>query len=198
MTAYSEAKIYGGLGSILVILTVAPSVGWVLGIAGFILILIAIHKLSVGLGDRQIFTNAILSVVFAIVAVALAAFFVIAVFLHYVGVNYPNGFPYMMEQYQNVGTANLTAAILILLPALIVTWVLLILSGYFIHKSYGEISKRLNISLFGTGGLLYLIGSITVIIMVGFLLLIVAQIIIAIAFFSIPDYGIHEKKTVQT
>ena len=197
MTPYSDARIYGGIGSILVILTFVPSIGWILGIAGFVLILIAIHRISTGLGEREIFTNAILSIVFAIVAVALAAFFVVAIFLHYFGLNYPNGYPAMMEQYQNLGAVNLAGLAVLILPALAVTWLLLILSGYFIHKSYGEISRRLNIPLFETGALFYLIGSITVIIMVGFLLLVVAQIIIAIAFFSIPDQGITRTTTGQ-
>ena len=104
MTAYSDARIYGGIGSILVILTVVPTIGWVLGIAGFILILAAIDKLSSALGDRHIFTDAIMSVIFAIVSVAVAAFFIIAFVLHYIGVNYPNGLPSTMGQYPAIGT----------------------------------------------------------------------------------------------
>lgn len=187
VTAYSDARIYGGIGSILVMLTIAPTIGWVLGIAGFVLILVAIERLSTALGDRHIFSNAILSVVFAIAAVAVTAFLVIAVFLHYVGVNYPNGFPYTMGQYQNLGAVNWSAVVIAIVPSLLVTWVLLIFSGYFIRKSYGSIAEKLKIPMFETGALFYLIGAITVIIAIGFLLLLVAQILIAIAFFSIPD-----------
>lgn len=196
VTAYSDARIYGGIGSILVILTIAPTIGWVLGIAGFVLILVAIHRLSMELGDRHIFTNAILSVVFAIIAVAVSAFFVIAIVLHYIGVNYPSSFPYMMDQYQNLGAVNWSAVAIALIPALLATWILLIFSGYFIRQSYGAISKRLNIPMFETGALFYFIGAITVVVMIGFLLLLVAQILIAIAFFSIPD-NIEAKKVAS-
>lgn len=187
MTAYSDARIYGGTGSILVILTVVPTVGWVLGIAGFILILLALKRLSSELGDRHIFTNAIISVIFAIIAVALSAILVIVIFLHYVGVNYPNGFSYMLGQSPNLGTVNWSAVAIALIPSLLVTWIFLILSGYFIRQSYRSIATKLNIPLFETGALIYFIGAITVIIMIGFLLLLVAQIIIAVAFLSIPD-----------
>ncbi len=158
----------------------------------------AIDRLSTELGDRHIFTNAILSVVFAIIAVAVSAFFVIAVVLHYVGVNYPTGFPNMVGQYQNLGTVNWSAVAIALIPALLATWILLIFSGYFIRQSYGAISRRLNIPLFETGALFYFIGAITVVIMIGFLLLLVAQIIIAIAFFSIPDNVVARKGVSQT
>ena len=138
------------------------------------------------------------SVVFAIIAVAVSAFFVIAVVLHYVGVNYPTGFPNMVGQYQNLGTVNWSAVAIALIPALLATWILLIFSGYFIRQSYGAISRRLNIPLFETGALFYFIGAITVVIMIGFLLLLVAQIIIAIAFFSIPDNVVARKGVSQT
>ena len=144
MTAYSGARIYGGTGSILVILTVAPTIGWVLGIAGFILILLAIERLSTELGDWHIFTNAILSVIFAIITGAVSAFLVIAVFLHFVGVNYPIGFSYMSGQVPNLGSVNWSAVAIALFSSLLVIWILLIISGYFIRQSYGAIGTKLN------------------------------------------------------
>ncbi len=41
--------------------------------------------------------------------------------------------------------------------------------------------------LFGTAALLYLIGAALTIILVGFLLIFVAQILFIVAFFSLPD-----------
>jgi len=46
MTSLSEAKVFGGIGSILVLLTAVPSVGPLFGIAGFIMILLAINNIS--------------------------------------------------------------------------------------------------------------------------------------------------------
>lgn len=173
-----------------------PTVGWVLGIAGFILILIAIDRVSVEVGDRQIFTNAILSIVFAIIAVAVAAFFVIALILHFVGLGNIPSYNYTM--YQNMAQANWVNIILAVIPALLATWILLIFSALFIRRAYGGIAKSLNVSLFETGALLYLIGAFTVIIAIGFLILIVAQIIIAIAFLSIPDTVPGKPKAQET
>lgn len=185
MTALSDAKIYGGIGAILVILTGIPAYGWILGIVGFILVLIAINRISVEVGDRQIFTNAILSIVFAIVAVAVAAIFVIALLYHFVGFN--NLPSYNYTQFQNMAQASAGDIFLVIIPALLATWVLLIFSAYFLRRVYGSISAKLNVPMFETGALLYLIGALTAVIVVGFLILFVAEIIIAIAFFSIPD-----------
>jgi hypothetical protein len=46
MASLSQAKTYGGIGSLLVLLSPVPSVGWILAIAGFVLTLIAVKNIS--------------------------------------------------------------------------------------------------------------------------------------------------------
>jgi len=66
-------------------------------------------------------------------------------------------------------------------------WVLVIVAAFFLWRSYKRVAAKLNVKLFGIGALIYLIGAILTIIFVGFILTFVAQIMFAIAFFSLPD-----------
>ncbi len=64
----------------------------------------------------------------------------------------------------------------------------LIISAIFLRKSYEKIATHLNVNMFRTAALLYLIGAALVIVFgLGFILLFVAQILLIVAFFSIPD-----------
>ena len=64
-------------------------------------------------------------------------------------------------------------------------WICFVVSSIFLRRGYGELGRRLNVGLFGTGALLYLIGAVLVIILIGFLLILVADILFIVAFFSI-------------
>jgi uncharacterized membrane protein len=68
---------------------------------------------------------------------------------------------------------------------LVAIWACFLVSSIFLRRSYGELGKRLGVGLFGTAALLYLIGAILTIIVVGFLLVLVADILFIVAFFSI-------------
>ncbi len=61
------------------------------------------------------------------------------------------------------------------------------IASIFLKRSYDNIGTRLNIGMFHTTGLLYLIGAATLIIGVGFIIAIVAAILQIVAFFSIPE-----------
>lgn len=65
-------------------------------------------------------------------------------------------------------------------------WVFFLESAIFLRKSYNAIGSEINVHTFNTAGLLCLIGAATAIIAVGFRILLVAQILTAVTFFSIP------------
>lgn len=185
MTRLSDAKIMGGIGSILVLLTAVPTVGWLLAIAGFILILIAIKKISTAVGDATIYSNMILSVVLAIASLVVAAVTVIAGVLKLLGMGSFVNSTFMLNP--NLQPGDWIGFALAVLPGLIAVWVLIIVSAIFLRRSFVSISDKLGVHLFGTAALIFLIGAITVIIGIGFLLILVAEIIFAVAFFSIPE-----------
>ena len=73
------------------------------------------------------------------------------------------------------------------LVGLAVVWVMLLVSAVYVRRSYGAIASKLNVGMFGTAGMLYLVGAATTIVLVGFLLLFIAQILVVVAFFSLPN-----------
>ncbi|MEM2270585.1 MAG: DUF996 domain-containing protein, partial [Nitrososphaerota archaeon] len=70
MASLSQAKAMGGVGSILVLLSFVPSVGFVLGLVGLVLVLIAVKQISDAVNDREIFNNVLIAVILQIVGVA--------------------------------------------------------------------------------------------------------------------------------
>src|SRR5579872_2294635 len=66
----TDAKVLGGIGSLLILLTAVPNVGWVLGIAGFAMTLIAIRKISREYNDKEIWRNMLVAVTLAVGAIA--------------------------------------------------------------------------------------------------------------------------------
>jgi uncharacterized membrane protein len=82
MSSLANAKTLGGIGSILVLLTVAPSVGWVLGIVGFAMILVAVKYISDNLNEKKIFSNMLRAVILSIVGIAVASIVVLGTVLN--------------------------------------------------------------------------------------------------------------------
>jgi uncharacterized membrane protein len=176
MGSLSQAKTLGGVGSILVLLTAIPTVGWVLGIVGFIMTLIAVKYIADSLQDAAIFNNVLISIVLAIVGVVVAGIIIVATVLRYVGIG--------GKLAPGTHLAGMIGGIII---GLVVVWIVLIVSAYFLRQSYNAIATKLNVGMFRTGALLYFIGAILTIIFVGLLLIFVAQILFIVAFFSIPE-----------
>jgi len=180
----SQAKILGEIGSILVVLTAIPRVGSLLGIAGFILILIAVKEISDHVADGSIFNNMLISVGAAIVGIAVAAILLIgsvATFFINSGITFPN------PDFTSIPAGQWVGLIVPILGALAVVWVALIISAVFVRRSYSSIASKLGVDMFRTAGLVYLIGAATSIVFVGFFIIFVAQVLLIVAFFSIPE-----------
>jgi len=189
MGTLSQAKTLGGVGSILMLLNAIPSVGPLLGIAGFILVLIAVKYISDSVGDKSIFNNMIFSVITGIVAIVAAAILVFASILRFIGLE---GFSSDFFNQDFLGPSEVVSGDVISLIAsivigLVVFWILFVISAIFLRKSFTSISQALNVGMFGTASMIYLIGAALTIILVGFVLIFVAQILYIVAFFSIPD-----------
>lgn len=183
MASLSEAKTLGGIGSILVLLTPIPNFGFVIGIIGFILTLIAVKFISTSVGERRIFGDMVYSIILAIIAMVVLAVTVIgAVFAYF-------GYTAVMSPTfgQNVQPGHIVALIATVIPGLVAVWALLIASAVFLRRSYSLTAQRLNVGMFDTAALVYLIGAITAIIFIGLILIIVAEILFAVAFFSIDE-----------
>ncbi len=194
-----QAKTFGGVGSILVLLAFIPYAGAALAIIGLVLILVAIKYISDEVGDRRIFNNALISVIIGIVGTALAIILLIPAVLGAMfaatstgSVTIVNigGFTTTIPIPQDgagmapQGLLGLIVAIILILVAI---WIVQIVSAVFLKRSYDLVARYLGVGLFSTAALLYLIGAALLIILIGFILILVAGIIQAIAFFSLPE-----------
>ncbi len=185
MALLSQAKTLGGVGSILALLGIVPSVGPILQIAGLIMTLVAVKYISDILGDKRIFNNMIISVILAIVGVAVLVVFVVGAIARFVG--FASLFGAQPVSPGTLPPADVISLIAGLIVGLLAAWVLAIVSAIFLRMSYKSIAARLNVGLFSTATLLYLIGAALTIILIGFVLIFVAQILLIVAFFSLPD-----------
>jgi uncharacterized membrane protein len=187
MALLSQAKTLGGIGSILVLLTLVPYVGVVLGIVGFILILIAVKYVSDSVGNRSIFNNMIISVILSIVGIIVGGLVVFASIFRYIGMGSLSGFPWGPNSSPPPLTGDMIGFIMSIITGLLLIWIFLLISAIFLRMSYNSIAAKLNVGMFRTTGLIYLIGAALTIVLVGLVLILVAEILQIIAFFSIPE-----------
>lgn len=191
MTLLSDAKIMGGIGSILVILTVIPSYGWIVGVIGFILILVAMKYIADAVEDHRITRDMLVSVLLAIAAVIITGVTFVNAFYRLAGLGSFSGPDFVPGP--NVTQGDWIGFALSIIPGLVIVWALFIGSAVFLRMSLDNAGRKLNVGLFGTAGLLYLIGAVTTVIAVGFILIFVAEILLAIAFFSIHEERLPSK-----
>jgi uncharacterized membrane protein len=185
MASLSQAKTLGAVGSILVLLTAVPTAGSLLGIVGFVMMLLAIKDISEVVGDRSIFNNMLVAVGLAIVAIVVGTLVVVGSVLRFVGLKALNIGPNFNPS--TVPTGDWVGLVGSILLGLAVVWVIMLVSAVYVRRTYQSMASKLGVANFGTAGLLYLIGAATTIILVGFVLLLVAQVMVMVAFFSIEE-----------
>jgi uncharacterized membrane protein len=167
----STQKTLGGIGYILVLLPI-PLIWIFLKIAGYILVLVSMYQLSNILRKPAIFRKALIGTVL-ILADILIAF----------------TFGLMAKIASLIIMRNeIDAAVGIgVIVAIIVAYVVFLVAFYFYKEAYKILAQATAYSLFKIGGLLLFIGAITTILFgLGLLLIIVAEIILAVAFFTAP------------
>lgn len=187
MSLLGNAKILGGIGALLILLGIIPYAGALIGLIGFILVFIAVKYISDETKDKTIFNNFLFFFIITIVAIVLSAGIAVITFFDVGGVEY----------FLNLQTQTFTDPMVIfeelqgfltgIIIALLVLWVSLIVSVIFLRKCFDSIAEHTNVKWFGTSGLLFLVGAATVIIAIGFIIMLVALILMIIAFFSLPD-----------
>jgi uncharacterized membrane protein len=191
MGSLQNAKILGGIGALLVLIGffITSSFG-ILSLIGFILTFIAVKMIADEAKEKDIFNNFLYFFIFSIVAIIAAGVIIVITFAS------AGGFEFIMD-LQNMALSNPTDPMIIwdtiapavagFLAAVLIGWIILIISVFFLRKSFTKISEVTKVKWFGTTALLYLIGAFTMIILIGFLIIIIAMILEIVAFFSLPD-----------
>ena len=195
MSSLSSARAVGGVGTILVLLSMIPQIGALFGIAGFIMILIAIKSISDIVDDPRIFKNMMTAVILSIIGIVIASVIVMATLLSAFQNGYfTSGYPFTPST--SVTTAQWIAFGLAIGLGLFAAWILLLISAIYLRRSYDLIGSALEVPTFKTAGLIYLIGAATAIIGVGFVIFIIGEIIGSVAFFSIPEHRPEKQKLI--
>ena len=197
-----SSKTLGGVGAILILagsLVTTYTFG-VLTLIGVILVFIALNGLANYYKDRGIFTNAIYSLVAGIVGVvvsASAALYIIfdtTILTNLLRNIYPNwngswstisSLRGMTPNTSNISISNVTSALGAIFLVLVILWVFAIVAVLFVRRSLKTLSSKANVGLFSTAALLLLIGALLTVIFIGALLMWIAVLLIAIAFFQI-------------
>jgi len=161
MGKLSDAKMLGGIGSILQIIPF-------ISIVGYILVLISVKYISDEVNDGSIFSDMLYAVITGIVGFIIGA-----------GVLFFGALSSMFT----AGIGAITGGI----TFLAIVWIVLIVSAIFVRRAFDKMATKLNVGMFRTAGMLYFIGALLTIILVGFIILFVAFILQVVAFFSIPE-----------
>jgi uncharacterized membrane protein len=169
-----------------------PPLGWVLSLIGAVMVLFAIRYISEALQDQSIFTNMVIAIVLEVVGLVVGVAVLVETVLSTMGLSlvtnyYSGGIP-KVSLPSGLLSGNLTG----LIVGVLIIWAMILVSAIFVRRCYDSVSKRLGVGMFGTVGLLYLIGAAFTIIVVGFVLLLLALILNMIAFFSMTDQPIPQ------
>jgi len=195
MTLQSN-KTLGGVGALLMVISPFLVSGFTLlaGLVGLILVLIAVKGLSDHYKEPSIFNNSLYGVILSIVGVVVfvAALFVTALsfFTNVLGIELsaalsdPTAFS-NIDWTEAMILDNLMAHVAALVGSLVILFIFVVVAAIFYRKSLTTLAEKTGVGLFGTAGLLLLIGAVLTIIVIGFLLIWVALILLTAAFFKI-------------
>jgi len=188
-------KTLGGVGAILVVIGFLGFFGTgyagLLTLVGIILTLVALKGLSDYYNEGGIFNNALYGFIIAIIGVVvfIAAILMTALaVLSELGINIRNWTDLMTVQHnwqRLLDLSNLWTFIGAIILSFVALFVFVIIASIFFRKSLSVLSAKSGERIFETAGLLWLIGAVLTIILVGFILIWVAWILIAVGFFSI-------------
>ena len=195
MTLQSN-KTLGGVGALLMVISPFLVSGFTLlaGLVGLILVLIAVKGLSDHYKEPSIFNNSLYGVILSIVGVVVfvAALFVTALsfFTNVLGIELsaalsdPTAFS-NIDWTEAMILDNLMAHVAALVGSLLILFIFVVVAAIFYRKSLTTLAEKTGVGLFGTAGLLLLIGAVLTIIAIGFLLIWIALILLTAAFFKI-------------
>ena len=180
-------KALGAVG--LLLMVIGPLSNGVLGLVGLILLLISLKGLSGYYNEKGIFDNALYGIVTAIIGVVVfvAGIAVAAVgLLSDLGIAWSDWAAIQGLDWQAVVTWDIIEPhIAVIIGSFVALFAFVVVSDIFLRRSLTIISAKTKVNLFGTAGLLILIGAMLSIIVVGFILIWVALIMLTVAFFSI-------------
>lgn len=193
------SKNLGGIGAILLFIGAIPLVQylWVVSVVGAILVLVALNGFANHYRERGIFNNALYGVIAGIVggvaAVAVAFTVILTNLENLITELYPGWTPGDWASLQgmptpdpsNIDITQIVPFLLGVLAVVVIVWIFAIIAAFFVRRSLKQVSDKTTVGLFGTAGLLLLIGAgLIVVFGIGFILMWIAALVLAVAFFT--------------
>jgi uncharacterized membrane protein len=197
-----SSKNLGGIGAVLMLIGTLPIISTytfgILGILGLILVVVALYGLANIYQEKSIFTNSIYGLIAGIVGVVIAVVIVIVAVLNNLKTLLQDLYPSWNGSWSTISSLSgktpdtsaissstvfslITGAIV----AFVVFWIFLIIWAFFARKSLKSLATKSTVGLFSTASLILLIGAFLTIIFIGVILIWVAILLLAIAFFQI-------------
>ena len=196
-----SSKTLGGIGALLMFIGIFPYISYfgIVEIIGAILVLAALYSFGNYYKDSGIFNNALYGVMAGIVGVVSAVAIGLAIVLPNIKDFLMTIFPSwngdwstisslsgMTPDTSNIGIGDVIPFISAAIVIFVVLWIFAIIATFFVRRSFVRLSAKTNVGLFSTAGLLLLIGAFLVIFVgLGLILMWVAALILAIAFFTL-------------
>lgn len=185
------SKNIGGIGAILMFIGVLPLFAYsgVISLVGLIMVVIGVKGIADYYKESGIFNNALYAVIITIVGAIVAvgvAIIALVTFFTQLGLNLTSIQDWnalSAIDWQTVGLDIVLRFAGSILAVFGVVWVFAIIAAIFVRKSLGLMSTKTGVGMFGTTGLLILIGAI--IPLLGLLLIWIGLLLLAVAFFSI-------------
>jgi uncharacterized membrane protein len=179
---FESAKTLAGEGSILLLLSIIPYAGWILGIIGVVLLLRALKELSYYYQDETIYQNSLTGVKFYIIALISAG---VAIAALLIGIGTATGFKYKTVHF--TPTPGFAAGLIVFLGGLLIAFIFYLLATSHLRRTFDTLAQQSGEESFSTAGTLLRWGAILSIILVGFILLLVAWIFATIGFFTMKS-----------
>ncbi len=205
------SKTLGGVGALLMFVGIIPVINsyGVIELVGLILVMVALYNLASYYTERGIFNNAlyglIAGIVGGVIAVGVVILSVLTSLKDFLYTIYPgwNG-DWSALSGLTPDTSNLSLDAMVpfltgLFAALLILWIFAIIGFYFVRRSLTSLSAKSSIGLFSTAGLLMLIGAVLIIAVgIGLLLIWIAMLLLAIAFFQLKPQQTQPATPTQT
>ncbi len=192
---FESSKTLSAVGFLLIVIGAAAgfvvNFSGILSLIGIILLLIGLKGLANYYKEEGIFNNTLYSILVAIggcvVGVGVIAVSAVSA-LADLGIDWAN-----IEDWGDVGAdvgtvftdfdfSTIASLLGALLVGLVIFYVVMIISMYFLRKSMNQLSAKSGIGLFGTAGILVLIGAVLPVI--GLLIIWIGFILATVAFFQ--------------
>jgi len=188
-TNFQYSKNLAMEGAILTLLGPIPTVGWILGIIGVILLLRAMKEFANYYQDNQIYENALTGVKYYIVALIALAVAAAGFIVTFVNLNF-NDLPASFGVGHAIGLVVGTAF-------LFVAFVFYVLAAAHLKKTFETLAQKTGEHSFETAATLLWVGALLTIIGVGFVLIFIAWIFAVIGFFTMKGPQQQQPYTSQ-